>query len=507
MTHEAPSAASAAVLELTETTKSFGGTPALRGVAFSVRGGEIHALVGENGAGKSTLVNILSGVVQPDAGSLRLDGAAIRFASPREAARAGIHLVHQELAMLPESTVVENVYLGAEIAGRAGLLQRGRMRDATVAILERLGTAIRPEARVSSLSVAQRQMIEIARALIGEARIIILDEPTAALSPLEAEALFGVLRGLRDNGRAIIYISHRLGEILDLADTVTVLKDGEVVGTYPASTLTVEDVVRRMVGRPIEDLFPPAFVPSRGAVPVLEVRGLIDPPAVAGVDLAVHAGEILGLAGLEGQGQDELLACLAGDRQPVRGSLQVRGTAAPWGGVRDMIGYGIGFIPEDRKTRGLLLEQSSVRNISLPSLPSLTRVGFMRLGRERALGTAAAVQVGVRGRIDQPVESLSGGNQQKVVLAKWLARQRSVLLLNQPTRGVDVGAKGEIYALLRQFTEAGGAVVLTSRELTEILGLCDRVLVVRAGRIVAGFERGATEEAVMAAATGGRAAA
>jgi rhamnose transport system ATP-binding protein len=493
------------VLELSETSKSFGGVPALRGVAFTVRAGEIHALVGENGAGKSTLVNILSGVLGPDGGELRLDGAETRFGSPREAAHAGIHLVHQELALLPESTVVENVFLGEELAGRGGVLRRREMRERTAEVLGRLGVVIAPDARVSSLTVAQRQMVEIARSLVSEARVVILDEPTAALSPEEAEALFVVLRGLRAAGCAIVYISHRIGEVLALADNVTVLKDGEVVGTWPASGLTPSELVRRMVGRPIEDLFPPDAPRTPDAVPVLEVRGLIDPPAVTGVDLVVHAGEILGLAGLEGQGQDELLACLAGDRIPVRGSLRVRGEEAAWGGVRRMIGYGIGFIPEDRKTRGLLLEQSSIRNISLPSLPGLTRHGWVQRRREDALGREAARRVGVRGAIESPVQSLSGGNQQKVVLAKWLARQRSVLLLNQPTRGVDVGAKGEIYALLREFADAGGAAVLTSRELPEILGLCDRVMVVRGGGIVATLERGATEEQVMSAATTGSA--
>jgi ABC-type sugar transport system ATPase subunit len=350
-------------------------------------------------------------------------------------------------------------------------------------------------------------MVEIARALVGAARVVILDEPTAALSPEEAEALFAVLRSIREEGAAIVYISHRIAEVLALADSVTVLKDGEVVGTWPVATLSQQDVVRRMVGRPIEDLFPPPGAGGVPGVPVLEVRGLIDPPAVAGIDLVLHRGEILGVAGLEGQGQDELLACLAGDRQPARGELYVAGVRRPWGGVRRMIGYGIGFVPEDRKTRGLLLEQSSIENIGLPSLPELTRLGWVQRAREARLAREVAGRIGVRGSLEGAVQSLSGGNQQKVVLAKWLARQRAVLLLNQPTRGVDVGAKAEIYALLRAFTQEGGAAIITSRELTEILGLCDRVLVVRGGRVVAELPRGCSEEDVMSAATTGRAAA
>ncbi len=506
MTHGAQHADRPATLELAGTSKSFGGVPALRDVAFSASSSEIHALVGENGAGKSTLVNILSGVLEPDAGELRLDGRIVRFGSPRDAALAGVHLVHQELALLPERSVVENVFLGEEISGRVGILDWRQMRKETADMLGRLGVDLSSDARVSTLTVAQSQMVEIARAFVVDARVVILDEPTAALSPDEATSLFDVLRGLRDAGRSVIYISHRLAEVLALADRVTVLKDGALVGSWPASELTEQGLVRQMVGRPIEDLFPPNVLRAEGTA-LLEVHGLIDPPAVSGVDLAVHRGEILGIAGLEGQGQDELLSCLAGDRIPIRGELTVGGARARWGGVRTMISAGIGFVPEDRKTRGLLLEQSAVRNISLPSLTDLTHYGWIDRTEEIRLAFEAAGLVGIRGDITKPVSSLSGGNQQKVVVAKWLARKRTVLLLNQPTRGVDIGAKGEIYALLRAFADEGGGVILSSRELTEILGLCDRVVVIRGGRITASFGRGATEEQVMTAATAGVAAA
>ena len=495
------SSGASAVLELVEVSKSFGGAPALRAVSFAVAAGRVHALVGENGAGKSTLVKIMSGVVRPDAGTILLDGEPVVFGAPADASARGIHLVHQELALLDEASVVENVFLGAERRGRLGTLDWAGMRRDARAILERLGARIDPRTRVAGLSVAQRQLVEIARALVDRVRVLILDEPTAALSPEEAAHLFATLRRLRDGGCAVVYISHRIGEVLDLADEVTVLKDGRHVATRRAAGLTTAETVRLMVGRPVEALFPPRPAAAPGA-PLLAVAGLVDPPHLLGVDLALRSGEIVGVAGLEGQGQDQLLACLAGDRRPARGRLEVEGQPTPWPGVGGMVRRGVGLVPEDRKSQGLLLELPSRRNIALPALRSLSRLGWIDRGREERLGDEAAQAVGVRGDIALPVASLSGGNQQKVVLAKWLAVGSRVLLLNQPTRGVDVGAKAEIYALLRAFVDGGGTALVTSRELTEILGLCDRVLVIRRGQLVAELSGGAAEEAVMAAAVG-----
>ena len=491
----------APILELVDVEKHFGGVPALAGVSFSVRRGGIHALVGENGAGKSTLVKIMSGVHQPDAGQVLLDGEPVVFGGPSRATQLGIHLVHQELALLPESSVVENVFLGMELRGRGPILNWTRMRKETEQALERLGCQADPWARVGRLPVAQRQLVEIARALVGRARVLILDEPTAALAPKEVDRLFAVLRALREEGHAIVYISHRLDEVLDLADEVTVLKDGRHVATRPVADLTAAEIVRLMVGRPIEDLFPPRST-APGREVVLAVEGLSDPPNLHQVDLELRAGEIVGIAGLQGQGQDELLACLAGDRRPVRSRIRFLDRNVKWSDVRSMVQRGVGLVPGDRKTQGLLLEEASHRNAALPALPLLSRLGVIRRGAERAYGDAAARRVGVRGNLDLPVSSLSGGNQQKVVLAKWLALDTRVLLLNQPTRGVDVGAKSEIYGVLRNFADAGGAVLMTSQELTEVLGLSDRVLVMRQGRLVSELPGGATEEAVMAAAVG-----
>ncbi|MER3452554.1 MAG: hypothetical protein C4344_02400 [Acidimicrobiia bacterium] len=327
-----------------------------------------------------------------------------------------------------------------------------------------------------------------------------LDEPTAPLSPLETQQLFDVLRRLRDDGKGIVYISHRLEEVLTIADRVTVLKDGQWVGTWPSERLTTAELVRHMVGRPIEDLFPRRRATPGDSPPLIEVRDLADPPRVSGVSLTIQPGEIVGLAGLEGHGQDEVLACLAGERSPGRGYLRIGGRDAAWGCPGQMKALGVGFVPEDRKTKGLILDRPTLWNVTLPSLKMLSRLGWVRGRDERAFAQQAAAAVQLRGSLDLPVRALSGGNQQKVVLAKWLATDVRVLLLNQPTRGVDVGAKAEIYSLLRDFANRGGAILVTSRELVELLGLCDRILVIREGRIVGHLPGTATEEEVMAAA-------
>lgn len=488
------------VLELERITKSYGGTRALDAVSFRALPGRIHALAGENGAGKSTLVKVMSGVVEPDEGEIRWDGSPVELASPTDAGRLGIHMVHQELALLDELTVADNVYLGSELRGRGGMVDRRAMAAGAGRALARLDSGVSPTARTGGLSTAGKQMVEVARGLVRDSRLLILDEPTAALSPRDSEGLFRALRELAAGGHAIVYISHRLGEVLELCDEVTVLKDGRFVDTRPAAELDVEELVRLMVGRRVADLYPPKRAEPTGCT-MLQVSGLTDPPKVRGVDLAVEAGEVLGIYGLEGSGQDELLACLAGERRPLRGGLEIDGRPSRWRDIRGMVAHGVGYVPQDRKNEGLLLELPSSRNIAFPLLRGLARIGFVSPRRERETAERAAVSAGVRGDIARPAMTLSGGNQQKVVLARWIAAGARLFVLNQPTRGVDVGSKAEIYKLIRSLCEErGAAAIVTSPEIGELLGLCDRVLVMHDGRIVGEAPMDAGEARVLAMA-------
>jgi ABC-type sugar transport system ATPase subunit len=487
-------------------SKRFGSTQALADVSAGVAAGEILAIVGENGAGKSTLVKIMSGVTQPDTGRITLDGRDVSFPDARSAAGAGIHLVHQELALLPERTVVENVFLGQESRGRLGLLDWPAMRRRTREVLGELGVGhLDVSARTRDLSTANQQMAEIARALVRQARLIIMDEPTAALSPEEATHLFAVIRQMSARGVAFIYISHRLDEVLDIADTVMVLKDGRHMATQPAGTLTIDAVISLMVGRTVADLFPdPSSYPAPDEAPLVQVRDLVDPPAVAHASFDLRPGEIVGLYGLEGHGQDEVLACLAGARRPAAGTLTLHGRSRPWRQSARSIKDGFGYVPEDRKSEGLLLDFSSIDNITLPLLRTLTRLGIVDRGRASTAAAAASTAAGVRGQLDRAVSSLSGGNQQKVAIARWIAAGSRVLLLNQPTRGVDIGSKSEIYHLIRNLcAQQRASALVVSREIAELQGLCDRILVMSHGRLAAEHARTASEETILASAVGG----
>lgn len=494
------------VLSCNAIVKQYGSTRAVNDVSISVHKGEVLALLGENGAGKSTLVKVLSGVVQPDSGQIRMDGNDVAFADARVAAQSGIHLVHQELALLPERTVTENIFLGQEVRNRLGLLDWRTMQQRARLALKELGVEVSVSARVRDLSTAVQQMVEIARASVGESRLVILDEPTAALSPADASRLFAVVNKMRDQGVSFIYISHRLDEVKELADTVVIMKDGAFVTSRPCNELTIDDMVTHMVGRELAEFFPePGINVHSSTAPAIEVRGLIDPPFVKEASLTIYPGEIVGLYGLEGHGQDELLACLAGARRPYSGNYKLAGAERPWGSVATSVRDGFGYVPEDRKTEGLILNFSSIQNISLPILRSkLSRRGFIAARNERRAARAASAEAGVRGDISRPVSALSGGNQQKIVLARWIAAASNVLLLNQPTRGVDVGAKAEIYGLVRKRCEEDGIVALVvSREISELLGFCDRILVMSYGRLVAEHPRGSSEEAILASAVGG----
>ena len=493
--------ASAPLLALEGVSKRFGSTQALSKVSMQFSAGEVHALVGENGAGKSTLVKIVSGVHQPDSGIVRMRGREVYFDGPNQASLAGIHLVHQELALLPHRTVVENVFLGSEERGLFGLAWQRMSRVAEEA-LDRLGLSLDVHRPVGELSTANQQMVEIARAIFRESKLIILDEPTAALPPADAERLFEVLRQLAHEGTGVIYISHRLEEVTELADTVSVLKDGAHVATEPASGMDVDRMIQLMVGRVIEDLFPSREESPEGE-PALEIDGLIAPPAVLQASLTVRAGEIVGLYGLEGHGQDELLDVIAGARHPVHGTLRLHGKSVPWASVASMISQGVGLVPEDRKTEGLVLPLSSRENISLPVLRRFSNWSWVLRDKERGIAERAAKSAGVHGDLDAPASSLSGGNQQKLVLSKLLAAESSVLVMNQPTRGVDVGSKAEIYALIRDICrKERRAALVVSREIKELQGMCDRILVMSHGRLVAEHSPQAGEEAILGSAVG-----
>ncbi|PQZ94719.1 hypothetical protein CQ018_05060 [Arthrobacter sp. MYb227] len=494
------------VLACESIVKQYGSTRAVNDVSISVQRGEVLALLGENGAGKSTLVKVLSGVVQPDSGTIRLSGEATTFNNARDAARSGIHLVHQELALLPERNITENIFLGQELKNRFGLLDWRTMRRMARTALDELGVDTPVDARVAGLSTAVQQMVEIARASVGEARVVVLDEPTAALSPADAERLFAVVEKMKLRGISFIYISHRLDEVKALADQIIVMKDGGFVAKHSCSELSIDQMVALMVGRELAEFYPDIVEnPHASSIPVMEVQDLIDPPFIEQASLRISPGEVVGLYGLEGHGQDELLACLAGARKPFSGSLSVDGKTQKWGGVAAATEAGFGYVPEDRKTEGLVLEFSSIWNISLPILrKKLSRWGLFSQNQENSKAVAAAEASGIRGDILRPSSTLSGGNQQKVVLAKWIAAGTRILLLNQPTRGVDVGAKAEIYRMVRaRCLDEGIVALVVSREISELQGFCDRILVMSYGRLVGEHPRTATEEEILATAVGG----
>ncbi|WP_158804785.1 MULTISPECIES: sugar ABC transporter ATP-binding protein [unclassified Acidisoma] len=490
------------ILVLSGIEKRFGGVQALRGVDFTLSAGEIHVLLGENGAGKSTLMSIISGAAQPDHGAMSLDGAPVNFQTPRDAHAAGIVMIPQELDLVPGLDIAANLFLGHEQLTGIRTLARSRMMREAHELLRRAGVSLDPALLVSSLRMGERQLVAIAKALAAEARILILDEPTAALSATEAEYLFGTVRELRARGVGIIYISHRLEEVPRIADRVTVMRDGGVVGEAAPDAPQAE-LVRMLVGKDFKDLFPPRagllgepilnLVHAR-FVPLVDRAGWQAPQDVS---LTVHEGEIVGLSGLMGAGRTELLSALYGFEARGRwvGRVEIGGRPVKLGSVATARRAGMAYVTDDRRGTGLVLGQSVARNIVMSTLPRVTPWGLASASREQAEVSAALSRFDVRPRVPSTrVVNLSGGNQQKVVFAKELLSGPHLLLLDEPTRGVDVGAKAEIYRQLRDLASAGLGVLVASSELPELLGLCDRIIVMHGGITVASFDAGVSEE-------------
>ncbi len=498
------------MLQMQAIRKSFGHVEVLHGVDLELRAGEVHALVGENGAGKSTLIKILGGVHRDFTGQVRLDGHPTRFRRPRDAEDAGVAVIHQELALIPHLSVAENIFLGREPTTRLGTLDRPRMRTAAARVLrDHLGLALDVARPVVELPLAAQQMVEIAKALSRDARILVMDEPTSALSEADTQRLFAAIRQLRDQGVGIIYISHKMDEIYALADRITVLRDGAYVGTAPAADLSQQALVHWMVGRQIDDFFPKISAPVGSTKLRVENLGLRDPGRprwlVQDVSLSLRGGEIVGLAGLIGSGASELMGAVFGRYgTPECGRVLVGDKPLRPLTPRSAIGRGVALLTNDRKASGLVLPMSVLHNLSLSTLDRCRRWGLLSSRRERRRCTPYALRMKLRApSLAAPVATLSGGNQQKVVFARWLLTEPQVLLLDEPTRGIDVAAKADIYALLNELTAAGLAILLVTSELPELLALSDRILVMHRGRVTAELDRAeATQERVMHAAMG-----
>ncbi|KHL17797.1 rhamnose transport system ATP-binding protein [Mumia flava] len=497
MTTGAPTVA----LSLEGVQKAFGSVIALRSGSLEVNTGSIHALVGENGAGKSTLVKIIAGLYRRDGGEFRLFGESVDFRSTAEAKAAGIAVIYQEPTLFPDLSVVENIFMGRQPRDRWRRIDRKAMRTEALALFEGLGVSLDPDRPAEGLSIADQQIIEIAKAISLDARVLIMDEPTAALSGTEVERLMAVARRLRDEGRALVFISHRFDEVFDLCDAITVMRDGEYISTDATADVTVDEIVRRLVGREVGNLYPKQ--PAEIGDVLLEVSGLTQTGLFHDIDLQVRAGEIVGLAGLVGAGRSEIAQAVFGVDPYESGTVTVRGTKVAKNDPSDAMRHGIALVPEDRRQSGLVLETGIARNITMATRTKLAKGGVLTTGFENADAREWAARLEVKASaLDTLAGTLSGGNQQKVVLAKWLSTQPDVLIIDEPTRGIDVGTKAEVHRLLSTLAGQGMGILMISSELPEVLGMADRVVVVHEGRITAEIDRDdATPEAVMFAAT------
>lgn len=483
--------------------KSFGGNAVLKSAGFLLDHGETHALMGENGAGKSTLMKILTGVYTKDAGTVTVDGQEVCYKNPQEAEKAGIVFIHQELNVLVDLTVEENMFLGKEIKKAFGVCDRKAMRQEVRKILDRLGVNIDPGQRMNELSVGQQQMIEIAKALMVDAKVIIMDEPTAALTQSETTVLFQVINSLKQKGVSIVYISHRMEEIFELCDRITILRDGSYIGTKKISETDMNDVVKMMIGREIGERYPLRNAKTGGVA--FEVKGLSCPGVFENVSFQVHAGEVLGVSGLMGAGRTEIMQAIFGNMPHVTGEIYLDGKQIQNRSPLEAMKNGIGFITEDRKVEGLMLEESIQKNISIANLGRISKNGVLQKGAEDELVKRGIEELHIKCFGPQhECSNLSGGNQQKVVFAKWIYTNPKVLILDEPTRGVDIGAKKEIYSIINELAEKGVAIIMVSSELPEVLGMSDRIMVVQEGHVRGILHKeDADQENIMILATGG----
>lgn len=501
MQTDTPPAAAPPMLELSRVVKSFGAVVALRSGSLRMESGSIHALIGENGAGKSTLVKIVAGLYRRDAGEFRLNGEEVDFTSTAQSKAAGIAVIYQEPTLFPDLSVTENVFMGRQPIGRFGRIDRKAMRREVESLFLRLGVRIDPDRPAEGLSIADQQVIEIAKAVSLDARVLIMDEPTAALSGVEVDRLFAIARSLRDEGRALLFISHRFDEVFDLCDVVTVMRDGAYIDTTPIADTTVDELVRQMVGRDVTDLFPK--LEAEIGEPLLKVEGLSSAGVFHDISFDVRAGEIVGLAGLVGAGRSEVARAVFGVDGYDSGSVTLEGRPVRKGDPARAMLQGLALVPEDRRKQGLVLESSVARNITLAIRNQLARAGIITSGFENRAARVWASRLEVKASaLSTVAATLSGGNQQKVVLGKWLATEPRVLIVDEPTRGIDVGTKAEVHRLLSELAGRGIGILMISSELPEVLGMADRVLVMREGRITAEIDRAdATSENVMFAAT------
>ncbi|MGB9857764.1 MAG: sugar ABC transporter ATP-binding protein [Dictyoglomaceae bacterium] len=492
------------ILEVRNIYKSFTGIkPVLEGVNFNLKKGEIHALLGENGAGKSTLIKIISGVLQPDHGNILLRGKKVYFNNPMDAQKHGIAAVFQELALFPELSVAENIFIGHyKYRSSFRSIDWKNLYKEAKAFLNSLGIEIDPKVPVKNLSIAERQIVEIARVLSIDPEILIMDEPTSSLTLEETQRLFNIIQNLKEKGKSIIFISHRLEEVFEIADRVTVLRDGQYVGTKEVSETNVDELIQMMVGRKLEDMYPK--VETKRGKPLLRVDGLTRNGEFYDVSFELFEGEVLGIGGLVGSGRTEVAQTIFGIRNKDKGEIYVRGEKVDIKNPKDAISLGIVYVPEDRHQHGLLLPMDIVCNITLPILENLANTGVINKKEEEVLTKRYFELLDIRASgIRQKVMSLSGGNQQRVVLAKWLATKPKILILDEPTRGVDVGAKVAIYQLINKLAQEGYGIILISSEMPEIIGMSDRILVMHEGRIVGVIpRREATQEKILSMALG-----